>query len=44
MLFRSDEELKKKYWNRVEEIEKYRQERKDEAFDLMKKYFYTLWD
>lgn len=39
-----DEELKKKYWNRVEEIEKYRQERKDEAFDLMKKYFYTLWD
>ncbi len=39
-----DEELKKKYWNRIQEIDKYRQERKDEAFDLLKKYFYNLWD
>ena len=39
-----DEELEKKYKKRNEEIEKYRNEMKDEAFDLLKKYFYHLWD
>ena len=39
-----DEELEKKYKKRNEEIEKYRDEMKNEAFDLLKKYFYHLWD
>ena len=39
-----DEELEKKYKKRNEEIAKYRDEMKDEAFDLLKKYFYHLWD
>ena len=39
-----DPELKEKFWNREEEIEKFREERKNEAFDLIKKYFYNLWD
>lgn len=39
-----DPEIKEKYWNRYEEIIKYREKCKDEAFDLLKKYFYNLWD
>lgn len=39
-----DPDLEKKYWNRNKEIDEYRNARKNEAFDLLKKYFYTLWD
>ena len=39
-----DEKIKKKYKKRNEEIEEYRDKMKDEAFDLLKKYFYHLWD
>lgn len=39
-----DSELDKKYWEREKEICKYREKMKDEAFDLIKKYFYNLWD
>ena len=39
-----DPELKEKYFNRMVEISNFRTERKDEAFDLIKKYFYCLWD
>ena len=37
-------ELEEKYRQRSEEIAKYRDEMKNEAFDLLKKYFYHLWD
>ena len=37
-------ELKEKYWNREKEIAEYRDSLKNEAFDLLKKYFYNLWD
>ena len=36
--------LQEKYYKRVMEIENYRNACKDEAFDLIKKYFYHLWD
>lgn len=39
-----DEDLKEKYYNREKEIMDYRISMKDEAFDLIKKYFYNLWD
>ena len=39
-----DEELKRLYYDRVKEIEQYRCDCKDEAMDLIKKYFYCLWD
>ena len=39
-----DEDLREKFWNREEEIAKYREGCKDEALDLIKKYFYHLWD
>lgn len=39
-----DEDLKKKYYDRIDEINKYKESCKDEAFDLIKKYFYHLWD
>ena len=38
------EELKEKYFNREQEIFEYRNKMKDEAFDLIKKYFWNLWD
>lgn len=39
-----DKELSKKYWDKCEEIAKYRDDCKNEAFDLLKKYFWNLWD
>lgn len=39
-----DPELKKKYFNKEAEISKYRDDCKNEAFDLIKKYFWNLWD
>lgn len=37
-------EIWNKYIEEEKEIEKYRIKCKDKAFDLMKKYFYDLWD
>ena len=39
-----DEKLKELYYKREEEIYQYKCECKDEAMDLIKKYFYNLWD
>lgn len=39
-----DKELEEKYWKKEEEIAKYKESMKDEALDLIKKYFYNLWD
>ena len=39
-----DPELKRKFWDREQEIADYRESMKNEAFDLLKKYFYSLWD
>ncbi len=39
-----DPDLNKKFWDREHEIVDYRHAMKDEAFDLIKKYFYNLWD
>ena len=39
-----DKDLEEKFWEREKEIEHYREACKDEAFDLIKKYFYYLWD
>ena len=39
-----DPELEKAFEQRNEEIEQFKAERKDEALDLIKKYFYHLWD
>ena len=39
-----DETLQKKYYDREMEIAQYKREMKDEAFDLIKEYFYDLWD
>lgn len=38
------EEIKNKYWKREEDIFNYRDKMKNEAFDLLKKYFWNLWD
>jgi len=37
-------ELEENYQRREEEIENYREKMKDEGFDLMKRYFWNLWD
>lgn len=39
-----DSELRKKWYNRELEISNYRNKMKDEAFRLLKKYFWNLWD
>jgi len=39
-----DDELKNKYYKEEEKIWKYKESMKDEALDLLKKYFYCLWD
>lgn len=39
-----DKELKKKYMERDNEISNYRNEMKTEAFNLINKYFWNLWD
>ncbi len=39
-----DKNLEDNYRRRLNEIAQYREECKDEAFDLLKKYFYHLWD
>lgn len=36
--------LERKYFKRENEIEKYRIKMKDEAFNLLSKYFFDLWD
>jgi len=36
--------LEKNFWKKHKEIENYRKKTKDEGFDLMKKYFWNLWD
>lgn len=38
------EELSNKYYAKENEIYQYRLKNKDEAFDLMKKYWYGFWD
>ena len=40
----ADPELEKNYRKREEEIAKFREDRKNEGFDLLKKYYYNLWD
>lgn len=37
-------EIWEKYFDEERRIEQYRNECKDEAFDLMKEHFYALWD
>lgn len=39
-----DEDLKNKYYMVEEKHWKYKESMKDEALDLLKKYFYNLWD
>ena len=39
-----DEAIKEKYFKKEEENFRYKEQMKDEAFDLIKKYFYNLWD
>ena len=39
-----DKELKTKYVKEEDKIWKYRNNMKNEAFDLLKKYFWNLWD
>jgi len=36
--------LEKDFWRKQKEIKAYREKMKDEGFDLMKKYFWNLWD
>lgn len=42
--FPENEELRKKWMNKELELSEYRNKMKDEAFDLIKKYFWNLWD
>lgn len=37
-------EIHDKYMKEQKKIEEYQVQCKDEAFDLMKQYFYDLWD
>lgn len=39
-----NKELEQKYWDKEYENESYKNKMKDEALDLIKKYFYNLWD
>lgn len=39
-----NEELKNAYFKKCEEIYEYKDKCKDEALDLLKKYFFNLWD
>jgi len=39
-----ESELEKNFWEKHKEIENYREKMKDEVFDLMKKYYWNLWD
>lgn len=39
-----DKELEKKYFERQKEIEENKDDFKNEAMNLLKKYFYDLWD
>lgn len=41
---KADEELERKYFDREKEISQYRDDCKNEAFDLLKEYFWALWD
>lgn len=42
--FSGGEKLRKKYYEEEEKIESYRSMCKDEALDMLKEYFYDLWD
>ena len=37
-------ELSDKYREEEKRLEEYRRKRKDEAIDMLKQYFYDLWD
>lgn len=39
-----DSKLKENYFNKLDEIDKYRDDMKTEAFNLINKYFWNLWD
>lgn len=39
-----DKELENNYWKQEEKNWKYKEQMKNEALDLIKKYFYNLWD
>lgn len=39
-----DPELEKNYFSEEDKINKYKEDMKNEAMDLLKKYFYNLWD
>lgn len=41
---KANEELRKKFLQKEDEIFEYRDQMKNEAFDLLKKYFWNLWD
>ena len=40
----SEKEIREKYIERENEIFNYRNKMKDEAFVLLQKYFWNLWD
>lgn len=44
MTYEVDKALEDAYWKKEEEIAEYKENCKNEAFDLIKKYFYNLWD
>lgn len=37
-------EISDKYREEEKRLEEYRRKRKDEAIDMLKQYFYDLWD
>jgi len=37
-------QISDKYLNEDEKLERYRRECKDKALDMLKQYFYDLWD
>lgn len=43
-LITTADELRENYYKREQEIFEYKDKCKDEAFDLLKKYFWHLWD
>ena len=43
-LFREYAAIDKLYMEEEKRLMEYREKCKDEAFDLMKKYFFSLWD
>lgn len=37
-------DISKKYFDYERKLDKYREQKKNEAFNLLKKYFFGLWD